>query len=86
MCTHSIETINFLIEFTGVVGVYPRVDNYHVPKNWPQHWNDESVVVFDSFERSSGCRYFAILDYDEFFIPSRYRTLREMFVSIILIY
>ena len=46
-----------------------------------KRWNDQTVVVYDSFERVSGCRYFAIIDQDEFFIPGKYRTLQEMFVS-----
>ena len=59
------------------------MDHYDAPRHEPQLWNDESVIVFDSFERNSGCRYFAIIDYDEFFIPRKNRTLREMFVSVI---
>ena len=39
------------------------------------------TIVYDSAERYSGCRYFAIIDQDEIFIPGKYRTLGEMFVS-----
>ena len=47
-----------------------------------QQYNDQQTVVYDSFERESGCRYFAIIDQDEFFIPGKYKILREMLVSI----
>ena len=49
-----------------------------------QSWNDQTAVVYDSFERYSECRYFAVIDQDEFFIPGKYRTLGEMFVSMSL--
>ena len=44
-------------------------------------WNDQQVVVDDSFERCSGYQYFGIIDHDEFFIPSKNRTLLETLVS-----
>ena len=59
---------------------YPRVANFSIGQP-SKRWNDQTAVVYDSFERVSGCRYFAIIDQDEFFIPGKCRTLQEMFVS-----
>ena len=66
-----------------LVDIYPRVESFYSRK--AQHWNDQHSVVYDSIERVSGCRYFAIIDLDEFFIPGKNRTLRGMFVSILLL-
>ena len=60
---------------------YPRINKLTSLNG--QRWNDQTTIVYDSFERYSGCRYFAIIDQDEFFIPGKYRTLGEMFVSMI---
>ena len=65
------------------IEVYPRVEKFN--SLIAQQWNDQATVVFDSFERASGCRYFAIIDQDEFFIPGENRTLKEMFVSILFL-
>ena len=46
-----------------------------------QLFNDLRLTVFDSFERMSGYTYFGIIDFDEFLIPTRNRTLKEMLVS-----
>ena len=62
------------------IETYRRVNNFTAGSH--QSWNDQQSVVYDSFERYSGCRYFAIIDQDEFFIPGKYRTLGGMFVSI----
>ena len=40
------------------------------------------MVNYDAFERMSGSTYFGIMDFDEFLIPSRNRTLKEMLVRI----
>ena len=40
-----------------------------------------SMVVYDSFERMSGYTYFGIIDFDEFLIPSKDRSLKKMLVS-----
>ena len=37
-------------------------------------------MVYDSFERMSGYDYFAIIDHDEFFKPTKHKTLKEMLV------
>ena len=58
---------------------YPRVSLFE-SKN-PQIWNDKQVVVDDAFERMSGYEIFGIIDHDEFFIPGKNRTLKEMLVS-----
>ena len=57
--------------------LYPRT--YHPPN--PQKWNDNNVAAKDQFERMSGYTYFGILDHDEFLIPSRNRSLKQMMVS-----
>lgn len=46
-----------------------------------QLYNDLTLVVKDSFERMSGFKYFGIIDFDEFLIPAKNRTLKEMLVS-----
>ena len=45
-----------------------------------QRWNDQQLMVYDSFERMSGYDYFAIIDHDEFFKPTKHKTLKEMLV------
>ena len=59
------------------------------PRNYKHHnrlsWNDEQIVVYDTFERYSGYRYFGIIDYDEYLIPSRNRTIKRMLVSSLLL-
>ena len=57
--------------------VLPRT--YHPPN--PQKWNDNQMLIFDSFERMSGYTYFGIIDHDEFLIPSKNRSLKQMLVS-----
>ena len=51
-----------------------------------QLYNDLSMVNYDAFERMSGSTYFGIMDFDEFLIPSRNRTLKEMLVRIWFFY
>ena len=68
------------MRFSRFLVTYPRVANFSIGRH-SKRWNDQTAVVYDSFERASGCRYFAIIDQDEFFIPGKYRTLQEMFVS-----
>ena len=58
---------------------YPRIAIF--ARQGGQVWNDQQVVVDDSFERCSGYQYFGIIDHDEFFIPSKNRTLLETLVS-----
>ena len=58
---------------------YPRIAIF--ARQGAQVWNDQQVVVDDSFERCSGYQYFGIIDHDEFFIPSKNRTLLETLVS-----
>ena len=48
----------------------------------PQKWNDNQMLIFDSFERMSGYTYFGIIDHDEFLIPSLNRSLKQMLVSL----
>ena len=45
-----------------------------------QLFNDLQVVIKDSFEKMSGYQYFGIIDLDEYLIPSRNRTLKELMV------
>ena len=58
--------------------IYPRI--FHPPN--PQKWNDNNVAVKDQYERMSGYTYFGIIDHDEFLIPTRNRSLKQMMVSI----
>ena len=58
---------------------YPRVKKF--AGQGGQVWNDQQVVVDDSFERCSGYEYFGIIDFDEFFVPAKKETLRETLVS-----
>ena len=71
------------MEITGrgsfvISAKYPRVEKF--AKQGTQVYNDQQVVVDDSFERYSGYEYFGIIDFDEFFVPGRYKTLRETLV------
>ena len=47
-----------------------------------QTWTDNGVVMQDTFERYNGYTYFAIIDWDEFVIPSNNQTLKSIMVSI----
>ena len=58
---------------------YPRIAIFS--RSGGQVWNDKQVVVDDSFERYSGYQYFGIIDHDEFFLPSKNRTLLETLVG-----
>lgn len=51
---------------------------FHPPN--PQKWTDNHLVLLDSFERMSGYAYFGIVDHDEFIIPSKGRTLKQLLV------
>ena len=62
--------------------MYPRVQKFH--RVGGQKWNDQQVVVYDSFERCSGYEYFGIIDFDEFFVPTKNETLHDTLVSRIL--
>ena len=66
-----------IIVFLSILDRYPR--NYATKNRLS--WNDEQIIVYDTFERYSGYMYFGIIDYDEFLIPSNNRTLKEMIVS-----
>ena len=52
--------------------------------NSSQLYNDLSMVVKESFEIMSGYKYFGIIDFDEFLIPSNNRNLKEMLVNFLL--
>ena len=65
-------------KYIYVSDIYPR--NY-LSHDHPLHWNDEQIVVYDIFERYSGYSYFGIIDFDEYLIPSRNRTMKQMIVS-----
>ena len=57
---------------------YPRIKIF--PRKGTQKWNDQQLMVYDSFERMSGYGYFGIIDHDEFFRPTKHKTLKEMLV------
>ena len=74
---------------------FPRVLRYFIfifpdilPRDFQQKgellFNDLQVVIKDSFERMSGYTYFGIIDLDEYLIPSRNRTLKELLVLTII--
>ena len=44
-------------------------------------WNDEQLLVYDTVEKYSGYEYVGFIDYDEYLIPTRNRTLKELIVS-----
>ena len=44
-------------------------------------WNDEQLMVYDTVEKYSGYEYVGFIDYDEYLIPTRNRTLKELIVS-----
>ena len=46
-----------------------------------QTGSDKQVLTFDAFERMSGYTYFGIIDFDEFLIPSKDRSLKGLLVS-----
>ena len=50
-------------------------------KNLHQAWNDKQLVVHDSYEMMSGYTYLGIIDHDEFLIPSKSRSLKQLLVS-----
>ena len=52
---------------------------FHPPN--PQKWNENNLAAKDQFERMSGYTYFGIIDHDEFLVPSRNRSLKQMMVS-----
>ena len=72
---------------------FPRVVRYFIvpdilPRDFQQKgeqlFNDLQVVIKDSFERMSGYTYFSIIDLDEYLIPTRNRTLKELLVLSII--
>ena len=71
--------VRFLLLYSNSLDKYPRVKKF--AGQGGQVWNDQQVVVDDSFERCSGYEYFGIIDFDEFFVPAKKETLRETLVS-----
>ena len=57
--------------------LYPR--NFYTDRK--QRWNDQQIVVDDSFERMSGYKYFGIVDHDEIILPYRRWTIKQMLVN-----
>ena len=47
-----------------------------------QSRSDKQLLVFDAFERMSGYTYFGVIDHDEFLIPSRNRSLKQLLVGL----
>ena len=60
-----------------VVGTIKR--SFHPPGE--QSRSDKQLLIFDAFERMSGYTYFGIIDHDEFLIPSKDRSLKDLLVS-----
>ena len=60
-----------------VSDLYPR--NFYTDRK--QRWNDQQIVVDDSFERMSGYKYFGIVDHDEIILPYRRWTIKQMLVN-----
>ena len=58
-------------------GEYKR--RFHPPTS--QSRSDKQLITFDSFEKMSGYTYFGVIDFDEFIIPSKDRSLKELLVS-----
>ena len=56
---------------------------WHPPDS--QSFSDMQLIIFDAFERASGYTYFGIIDHDEFLIPSKNRSLKEMLVSTVML-
>ena len=52
---------------------------FHPPS--PQSGSDKQLVTIDSFEKMSGYKYFGVIDLDEFLIPSKGRSLKQLLVS-----
>ena len=71
------------ISVNKTLGVFIISDSvkriYHPPS--AQSRSDKQLVMFDSFEKMSGYTYFGVIDFDEFLIPSKNRTLKALLVS-----
>ena len=63
--------------FFIISDLYPR--NFYTDRK--QRWNDQQIVVDDSFERMSGYKYFGIVDHDEIILPYRRWTIKQMLVN-----
>ena len=59
--------------------MYPR--NYTKKNHFS--WNDEQLMVYDTVEKYWGYEYVGFIDFDEYLIPTRNRTLKELIVSIL---
>lgn len=48
----------------------------------PVFWEDEQVVIYDSFARFHSYTYFAIIDLDEYLVPKRHEDFKDMMVNL----
>ena len=85
--THSMKYIwyspqksKYPLFILSILDIYPR--DYR--KKNRLSWNDEQLIVYDTVEKYSGYEYVGFIDYDEFLIPTRNLTLKQMIVSKIL--
>ena len=70
-----------LIVIATVVTIVDKVPRRYDIQD-TQSASDKQLVIFDAFERMSGYTYFGVIDHDEFLIPSKNRSLKEMLVCI----
>ena len=71
----------YLFSRISVIIIAAKVKRHYNPPNTMTRF-DNQLLIFDAFERMSGYSYFGIIDFDEFLIPSKNRSLKELLVRL----